>query len=125
MRGKIRLTEPLIDLLGLPLALEVFSLALLLLYPTSLTRGYVLLAFSVILLHMAAIVNVSPDRKGSLKALLLSPVYLFWRVTMVTSAVRASGKGATWVRTTRDSAVDVAPQEILAGKAANHTQEIS
>jgi len=124
-RGKIRLSEPLIDLLGLPLALEVFSLALLLLYPTSLTRAYVLVAFCVILLHMAAIVNVSPDRKGSLKALLLSPVYLFWRVTMVTSAVRASGKGATWVRTTRDSAVEVAPQEILTAKAANHTQEIS
>jgi cellulose synthase/poly-beta-1,6-N-acetylglucosamine synthase-like glycosyltransferase len=123
--GKLRLCEPLIDLLGLPLALEVFSLMLLLLYPSSLTRSYVLIAFCVILSHMAVIISVSPDRKGSLKALLLTPVYLFWRVTMVTSAVRTSGKGATWVRTTRDSAVEVAPQEILATKATNHTQEIS
>ena len=103
LSGKLRLSEPLIDLLGLPLALEVFSLLILLLYPTTLTRGYVLLAFCVILLHLAVVVTVSPDRKGSLKALLLTPVYLFWRITMVTSAVRASGKGATWVRTTRDS----------------------
>jgi len=71
------------------------------------------------------IVSVSPDPKGSLKALLLSPVYLFWRVTMVTSAVRASSKSATWVRTTRDSVVDGAPQEILATKAVKHSQEIS
>jgi cellulose synthase/poly-beta-1,6-N-acetylglucosamine synthase-like glycosyltransferase len=125
LRGRLALSEPLIDLLGLPLALEVFSLALLLLYPTTFTRVYVLVAFLVILLHMTVVVTVSPDPKGSIKALLLSPVYLFWRVTMVTSAVRASSKGATWVRTTRDAAVDVAPQEILATKAVKHSQEIS
>ena len=122
-RGKLALSEPLTDLLGLPLALEVFSLGILLLYPTPLTRGYVLAAFAVILLHLAVVVQVSPDRKGSLRALLLSPAYLFWRITMLTSAVRASGKGATWVRTTRDSSGEASPQEILAADAVNRSQE--
>ena len=119
------MSEPLLDLLGLPLALEVFALGVLLLYPTSLTRGYVAGAFCVILLHMAVIVQSSPDRMGSLKALLLSPAFLFWRVTTITSAVRSSGKGATWVRTARDSSSEVAPKEILAADAVNHSQEIS
>jgi cellulose synthase/poly-beta-1,6-N-acetylglucosamine synthase-like glycosyltransferase len=125
-RGKLAMLEALVDLLGLPLALEVFCLMILLLFPMPFTRLYVLSAFGVILLHMAAVVRISPDPMGSLKALLLTPAYLFWRVSMVTSAVRASGKNATWVRTTRDSVVEVAPsQDILAVESIKRTQEIS
>lgn len=124
-QGKLAMLEPLVDLLSLPLALEVFCLILLLLYPTPWARGYAAAAFGIILLHMAVIVKASPDRLGSLKALLLSPAYLFWRVTTMTSAMRSSGKGATWVRTARDAAADVKPKEILAADAVNRSQEIS
>jgi len=125
LHGKFGLAEPLIDLLGLPLALEVLSLFLLLLYPDPATRYYVLAAFGVVLLHLAAVIHASPDRRESLRNLLLSPVYLFWRVTTVTSVVRASGKGAAWVRTTRDGSVDVTARDMLAPKTANSSQESS
>lgn len=125
VRGKFSLTEPLVDLLGLPLALEVFSLCILLLYPTPLTRYYVTAAFSVILLHLIVVIHASPDRTESIRNLLLSPVYLFERVKMFKSVVRASSKGAAWVRTTRDASVDVSAHDILAPKTANSSQESS
>jgi cellulose synthase/poly-beta-1,6-N-acetylglucosamine synthase-like glycosyltransferase len=124
-KGKLSLTEPLVDLLGLPLALEVFSLFVLLLYPTPGTRYYVSAGFSVILLHLIVVIHASPNRRESLRNLLLSPVYLFWRVTMVTSVVRASSKGAAWVRTTRDASSDVSTHDILAPKTVNSSQESS
>lgn len=124
-KGKISLVEPLIDLLGLPMALEVFTLLILLLYPSRLTHDYVIVAFGIILMHLGVVIHASPDRKESLRNLLLSPVYLFWRVTMVTSVVRASSKGAAWVRTTRDASVEAAAHDILAPKTANSSQESS
>lgn len=124
-RGKFALTEPLIDLLGLPLALEVFSLLVLLLYPSQSTRYYVMAAFSIILLHLAVVIQASPDRRESVRILLLSPIYLFWRVTKVSSVIRASSKGAAWVRTTRDASVEGATHDILTPKTVNSSRESS
>jgi cellulose synthase/poly-beta-1,6-N-acetylglucosamine synthase-like glycosyltransferase len=125
LRGNLRLAEPLIDLFSLPMALEVFSLLILLLYPTMLTRVYVASAFAVILLHISAVIHASPDRLGSIRTLCLAPVYLLWRLTMVTSAVKASSKGATWVRTTRDGAADLPGRDLLTVKTVNSSQESS
>ena len=125
LQGRLTLTEPLIDLLGLPLALEVFTLCILLLFPGSPTRYYVAAAFGIILLHLAVVVHASPDRKQSVRNLLLAPIYLVGRVTRITSVVQASSKGAAWVRTTRDGSVDVAARDILAAKTATSSQEIS
>lgn len=125
VRGRFSLTEPLIDLLSLPLALEVFSLCILLLYPTRETRYYVFGAFAIILLHLGVVIQASPDRKESLRNLLHSPVYLFERVKMVKSVIHASSKGATWVRTTRDASSDVSTHDILAPKTASSSQESS
>lgn len=124
-KGKFALAEPLTDLLGLPLAMEVLSLVILLLYPSPLTRYYTMAAFAIILLHIGVVIHASPNRKESFRSLLLSPVYLFWRLTMVSSVVRASSKGAAWVRTTRDASVEAAAHEILAAKAVNSSQESS
>ena len=82
-------------------------------------------AFGIILLHLVVVIHASPDRKESLRNLLLSPVYLFWRVTMVTSVVRASSKGAAWVRTTRDASAEVTAHDMLAPKTMNSSQESS
>ena len=125
LHGNFRLTEPLIDLLGLPLALEIFCLLMLLFYPGGEARPYVYVAFGIIFLHLAVVIHASPNRLASLRTLLLSPVYLFWRVTMVSSAVRASGKGAAWVRTARDASSDITRHDILAAKTVNGSQESS
>ena len=123
LSGDLRLMEPLTDLFSLPMALEVFGLLLLLVYQTPLTRIYVAAAFAVILFHIAAIVHASPDRPGSIRTLCLAPVYLFWRLTKISSVVKTSGKGATWVRTTRDAPNALPGQELLAVKTTNSSQE--
>ena len=125
LQGKLSLTEPLIDLLGLPLALEVFALCILLLFPNPQTRYYVAAALGIILLHLAVVVHASPDRKQSVRNLLLAPIYLLGRVTKINSVVQASSKGAVWVRTTRDGSADVAPHDILAATTVNSSQESS
>jgi cellulose synthase/poly-beta-1,6-N-acetylglucosamine synthase-like glycosyltransferase len=124
-QAKFGLIEPLVDLLSLPLALEVLSLFLLSLYPDPAARYYVLAAFGVILLHLAVIIHASPDRRESLFSLMLSPIYLFERLKMIKSVVRTSSKGAAWVRTTRDASVDVTGRDILTAKTANGSQESS
>jgi len=118
-RGNPALTEPLIDLLGLPQALEIFTLCILLLFPDPATRKYVGAAFGIISLHLAVVVGVSPEPWRSLRTMLQAPVYLFWRITMLSSVVKASGKGAAWVRTARDAQADAAANELLAAKGAN------
>jgi cellulose synthase/poly-beta-1,6-N-acetylglucosamine synthase-like glycosyltransferase len=130
LRGNLRLAEPLTDLLGLPLALEVFSLLILLLFHSSIARFYVAAAFGVILLHLAVVVHASPDRKLSIRTLLLAPAYLFWRVTTMATTVRASSKGAVWVRTERDvpqasqpSTRDILTGKVLAPEAVGRSQE--
>ena len=125
LQGRLSLAEPLIDLLGLPLALEVFTLCILLLFPNPQTRYYLAAAFAVILLHLAVVVHASPDRKQSVRNLLLAPIYLVGRVTKITSVVQASSKGATWVRTTRDGSTEVTPHDLLAATTVNSSQESS
>lgn len=122
-KGRLSLAEPLIDLLGLPLALEVFSLMVLLLFPTPQTRLYVLAALSIVLLHLGVIIHESPNRGESVRNLLLAPVYLLGRVTRVSSVLRASSKSAKWVRTTRDASPGLPSHEILATKTAGSSQE--
>ena len=124
-KGRLALTEPLIDLLGLPLALEASSLLVLLLLPNLQTRCYVLAALSVILLHLAAVIHASPNRVESMRNLLLAPVYLLWRVTMISSVVQASSKGATWVRTTRDASAEGPSPDILTPTTVNSSRETS
>ena len=125
VRGRLTLAEPLLDLLGLPLALEVFTLCILLLFPAPATRYYVAAAFAIILLHLAVVVHASPDRQQSVRNLMLAPLYLFARITKVSSVVRASGKGAAWVRTGRDASSDIAAHDLLAPTTVNSSQESS
>ena len=90
-----------------------------------MARSYVLAAFAIVLLHLAVVVHASPNRRESIQNLLLAPVYLFWRVTMLSSVVKASSKGAAWVRTTRDASTEVAKHDMLAPKTINSSQESS
>ena len=96
LRGKVALAEPLVDLLGLPLAFEVFALVILLLFRSTLTHVYVLAAFCIILLHVGIAIQASTSPKHSLGALLHVPIYLVTRLTKLTSAIRASDKSSAW-----------------------------
>jgi hypothetical protein len=104
--GRVRLTEPLFDLLGLPLALEVTLLLIAVLLPFTWLRFYVAGALAVIGFHLLAAAATGPDFFGALKVLLTAPAYIAWKLCMLPAIWRTSRANAMWVRTERDSSTN-------------------
>jgi cellulose synthase/poly-beta-1,6-N-acetylglucosamine synthase-like glycosyltransferase len=103
--GRIRLIEPLFDLLGLPLAFEVGLLFVALCLPVEWLRVFALTGFAVIALHVLVAAANGPDFRGAMKALITSPIYILWKLWMLPRIWRASRSDTPWVRTSRDTSV--------------------
>ena len=105
LSGRIRLIEPLLDLLGLPLAFEVGLLFIALCMPVEWLRLFALTGFAVIALHVLVAAANGPDFRGAMKALVTSPIYILWKLWMLPRIWRASRSDTPWVRTSRDTSV--------------------
>ncbi len=111
LAGKVRLLEPLLDILGLPLALEVLCLLMLVAFPISWTqlpllRVYGLMGLMILCLHFLAAVKAGPDFWQGMKVLLLVPRYILWKLVLTPKILLASRRNASWVRTHRSEASD-------------------
>jgi len=106
LRGRGRLIEPLFDLLGLPLAIEVSLLFIAAFLPFAWLRFYVVGAFTVIGIHLLAAAASGPNFIGALKVLLTAPAYIAWKLCMITAIWRTSRANSMWVRTERDSSTN-------------------
>ena len=89
IQGRVRLMEPLLDLLSLPIASEVTLLVIAACLPVPWLRLYVLGAFGVLIAHI-----------------LTAPVYILWKLWMLPGIWRTSRANAAWVRTERVSSPD-------------------
>jgi cellulose synthase/poly-beta-1,6-N-acetylglucosamine synthase-like glycosyltransferase len=105
-RGRVRLIEPLLDLLALPISLEVTLLVVAACLPVASIRLYALGAFAVLLFHLVAAAVSGPDPWGTVKALSNAPAYVLWKLWIFPEIWRASRANAAWVRTDRESPVD-------------------
>jgi cellulose synthase/poly-beta-1,6-N-acetylglucosamine synthase-like glycosyltransferase len=105
LSGRIRLIEPLLDLLGLPLAFEVGLLFIALCLPVEWLRIFALTGFAVLVLHVLVAAANGPDFRGSMKAMVTSPIYILWKLWMLPRIWRASRSDTPWVRTSRDTSV--------------------
>lgn len=103
LRGRIRMVEPLLDLVGLPLALEVALLLLALCVPVTWLRLYALAGFAVIALHLFAAGVNGPGLGASAKILAAAPGYIVWKIWMLPRIWQASRRNASWVRTHREA----------------------
>ncbi len=101
VRGELRLLEPLLDLLTLPLALHVLLLGAALLLPGQATRIAAAAGLAVVLLHVGAALVIGRAGVREILVLLLVPAYVFWKILQLPATVRASRRGADWVRTER------------------------
>lgn len=99
--GRLRLLEPLLDLLLLPLAFHVFLLLAALAVPFAPTRLYAAVGLGVVALHVAVAVAVSRRGLRDLPALIAVPFYIVWKIGMSRMIARAGRRDATWVRTER------------------------
>ena len=101
VRGKIRLLEPFLELLTLPLAYHM----VLLLLAFGLPGGQRILgaiALGLVLVHVSAAALLSGHRWKTFAALAASPFYIAWKLTTLLGVFSASRRNAQWVRTGRD-----------------------
>lgn len=106
LRGRIRLLEPLADLLALPIALEVVLLLGAALLPLAWVRLYVAGAFGVLLAHVGAAAVTGPGIWETIKVLATVPAYILWKLSIFPKIWHASLSNALWVRTERESPID-------------------
>jgi cellulose synthase/poly-beta-1,6-N-acetylglucosamine synthase-like glycosyltransferase len=99
--GDLRLIEPLLDLSGMPIAIEVALLCLLAALPSHWMHLYSAVAAGIILLHLAVVIGMSSDPGGDALSLLHAPFYIVKKIFMVPTIVRMAGGKAAWVRTSR------------------------
>lgn len=93
--------EQLLDLTLLPLSLHVLLLA-----TAAMLGGLGLLVAATGLLaiglYLLALLWLGPTRPADLVALLLSPAYLLWKLTLLPITLASSGRQAAWIRSQRN-----------------------
>ena len=104
--GRVRLTEPLLDLMALPISTEVAVLLVAACLPVAWLRLYVLGAFAVLFLHLTAAAVSGPGLWETVKVLSNAPGYVLWKLWILPEIWRASRTNAAWVRTERESPAD-------------------
>lgn len=106
LRGRVKLLEPLLDLLSLPIASEVTLLLVAACLPFPWLRLYVLGAFAVLLLHVFTAAFSGPGFWETIRALSTVPGYILWKLWILPEIWRTSRSNAAWVRTERVSSAD-------------------
>lgn len=101
-----RYLEPALDLMGLPIALEVLLLIIAASLPVLWLRLYVVGALAVLLLHVTAAALSGPGLWTTVKALSSVPSYILWKLGRLPAIWRASRANAAWVRTERAPSTD-------------------
>jgi cellulose synthase/poly-beta-1,6-N-acetylglucosamine synthase-like glycosyltransferase len=114
MRGRLRMVEPLLDLLSLPIGYVAFLLLLALCLPLEWLRVYAMIAGTVLGGHVLAAAWVGNDFAGDLRILARAPGYIVWKLSLLPRVLRSSRSDAAWVRTERQPAI----QEVLFEAAA-------
>lgn len=99
--GKMRLLEPTLELLLLPLAFHVSLLVLTLLMPFALVRMYAVFALALVTLHVVAGVVVGGGDWRDFRALLSAPFYVAWKLKAIPKTLQSAASTTPWVRTER------------------------
>jgi cellulose synthase/poly-beta-1,6-N-acetylglucosamine synthase-like glycosyltransferase len=114
MRGRVRMVEPLLDLMCLPIGYAAFLLLFALCLPLEWLRVYALVAGIILTCHVLAAAWVGNDFAGDLRILARVPGYICWKLSMLPSIVRSSRTNAAWVRTERQPAIQTVMLEAAA-----------
>jgi cellulose synthase/poly-beta-1,6-N-acetylglucosamine synthase-like glycosyltransferase len=101
IRGRVRLVEPALDLLLLPLAFHVTLLTLAATIPFGPGRIYALFALTAVMLHVATGIVLGGGDWRDFRALLLAPFYIGWKLTVSAKILQSARSLSPWVRTDR------------------------
>jgi len=101
LQGKKAAIEVLSDLLLLPLGMHVLLLVLAFACGTGGRLAWVP-GMLAVFLYLAAILLRGPTSRADVTALLLSPLYLIWKLSLLPATLLHSRRSALWVRSTRN-----------------------
>ena len=100
LTGKLRMLEPLLELLLLPLAFHA-----LLLLPLPFLGGwqalYGLGALALVLVHVLLAIAVGGGGAPEYAALCRAPFYVLWKLRLLPKLLRTASRKAGWERTQR------------------------
>ena len=102
LRGKLRLLEPLFELLLLPLAFHVLLVLALTLLPTFEFKRYAFASLGLIVAHVLIAIRVGGGSTADLKALASAPFYIVWKLLLLPKMFATARRSADWSRTERD-----------------------
>jgi cellulose synthase/poly-beta-1,6-N-acetylglucosamine synthase-like glycosyltransferase len=100
-RMRWRSSEPLADLMTLPLGYQALALTALLVVSPGPMKWLAIAQFGIIGLHVVVAASFGERFPWSLGVLGGVPFYVAWKLTLLTKIVRSSQPGAQWVRTRR------------------------
>jgi cellulose synthase/poly-beta-1,6-N-acetylglucosamine synthase-like glycosyltransferase len=101
LRGRLSLIEPLLDLVGLPLAFGVSALIATCLVPIHAVQIYGIISLAIVLMHVLLAAWAGPHFFKTLRLLAMAPLYILWKFCLVPKLLRASQAEAAWIRTSR------------------------
>lgn len=101
LRGRVALTEPLLELLLMPLAMHVGVLGVTLFVPFLPTQLLAALGLSVVGAHVGAALLVGRAEAGDVLALARAPLYIAWKMRLLPKIADAARVDQEWVRTAR------------------------
>jgi cellulose synthase/poly-beta-1,6-N-acetylglucosamine synthase-like glycosyltransferase len=104
-RGRWRSAEPLLDLLGLPLAMALVLLMITLAVPEHWVRLYACMALVVLATHVFSAAAEGLGWKETVKTVIAVPAYMAWKLSLVPRTLLASRPNAVWTPTARDQSL--------------------
>lgn len=102
-KGRVRLAEPLLDLLSLSITSQVCLLIAMLFPPFAWSKWYACGALAVLVMHVATAAADGPGLWKTVKALTGAPSHILWKVSIFPNIWRAAQPQAAWVRTNRET----------------------
>jgi cellulose synthase/poly-beta-1,6-N-acetylglucosamine synthase-like glycosyltransferase len=99
--GKLRLIEPALEMLLMPLAFHVTLLGLTALMPFGIARIYALFGLALVAVHVVAGILVGGGDWRDFGALLWAPFYVAWKLAALPKTLQSARSVAPWIRTDR------------------------
>ncbi len=99
--GRLRIVEPLFELLLMPLGYHVMLLLPIIVLGHGSLRSYGIAALLLVVLHVFRGMQMGKVSSGHWKALAGVPVYIFWKLANLGGILKMAKKGAGWKRTER------------------------
>jgi cellulose synthase/poly-beta-1,6-N-acetylglucosamine synthase-like glycosyltransferase len=101
IRGNLRVIEPLLELLLLPLAIHGLLLVCTAAVSFAPARRYAIFALALLASHATSAIIVAGGSVSDLVAVLAVPGYMAWKLILIPAIVRSARSDAEWIRTQR------------------------